>query len=357
MNLSKNMIDSIDWDKSYNVFAWDSGYDHDKVATDSEKSLTSPSVTEKVPAGSFKISKNSEFSTDRMLVKYLEEEFRVGDFAINTSASGGKKNFEEDRFKNKEELVRLLALVAALNPNKSKIKIDILMVGLPVANYQKYKEAIVKRFKGQFFKFQVPDSNGDYKEMQLYIANCNCVPQGVGMYYDYTLDMQGKPKSKDLIDSQYAVLDVGGKTVDGYISYGKNNIIPETVVPIEKGITDAFKEVAKKLDNAPYTKVEKTYIKGKDTIHWNGEHHIRSLCEEEFKNLAEEIYSTTHNNWVRFLPGTEFILLGGGGGSVIKEHLSYLFKNKVKLVDDPQMSNARGYLKLGIYAQSRKNKN
>ncbi len=351
-------VDSINWDKEYNVFAWDSGYDQDKVITDNGEKIISPSVTEKVASGAYanRISEHSKFSKDKMLIRYNGEEYRVGEFAINVGASGGKKNFEDDRFKNVEEHTRLFSLVAALNPNKDTIKINILMLGLPIATYQKFKKEIVKVYKGKLFEFEVPDKDGNFKTVRLYIKNCNVVPQGVGMYYDYTLNKDGRPKSDDLVDKQYAVLDIGGKTVDGYISYGKNNIIPETVVPVERGITDAFKEVSKKLNNAPYTKIQKNYIGGKETIYWNGEHKFKNLCEDEFKTLAEDIYSTVHNAWVRYLPGTEFILLGGGGGEVVKEHLSYLFSNKVILIDDPQMSNARGYLKLGIYAHNR-NKN
>lgn len=353
-----NAVESINWDKEYKVFSWDSGYDHDKVETSDGDEIISPSVTEKVSSGAYanRISEHSKFSKDKMLVKYQGEEYRVGEFAIDVGYSGGKKDFGDDRFKNLDEHARLFSLVAALNPNIDTVKIDILMLGLPIATYQKYKKDIVKVYKDKLFKFEIPDKEGKFKTIHLYIENCNVVPQGVGMYYDYTLDQNGRPKSDELIDRQYAVLDIGGKTVDGYISYGKNNIIPETVVPVERGVTDAFKEVSKKLNNAPYTKIQKNYIAGKETIYWNGEHKIRGLCESEFKTLAEDIYSTVHNAWVRYLPGTEFILLGGGGGAVTKEHLSYLFNNKVILIDNPQMSNARGYLKLGMYAHNRKKK-
>lgn len=349
-------IGDIAYDKEYKVFAWDSGFDQDKVVTDNGEQLISPSISKRLSDSAYsnRVSEHSKFDFDKMIIRYQQEEYRVGKIAINTVADGAVGDLEKDRFKKDEEIARLFALIANLNPKSENVYVDILMIGLPIATYQEYKKEIVEKYSGKTFTFEIPQGDGKYKKMTLHIRSCNVVPQGVGMYYDYSLDDNGTAKTDELVDRQYAVLDIGGKTTDSYISYGKNNIIPETVVPIDKGVTDSFKNVAKKIDNAPYTRVQQRYIAGKDTVFWNVEHKIKDLCESEFKLLAEDVYSAIHNAWVRYLPATEFILLGGGGGQVTHQHLSYLFDTNVILIDDPQMSNARGYLKLGMYIYNRK---
>ena len=72
-------------------------------------------------------------------------------------------------------------------------------------------------------------------------------------------------------------------------------------------------------------------------------HDITDLKREAFSALAEKIATETNNIWDK--RELDVIMLTGGGGKAIAEFFLPKFPQAV-LVNEAQMANVRGYLKL-----------
>lgn len=338
--------------QSFEIVGYDAGYDYIKlvVGYDEGGKIKFPSVTYK-PTGSSLFTNdlsNSNFSEDNLVVEFEGKEYYIGNLAITQDPRGGEKNFSDEKFRNPSEIVKLLAGIS-LYAQENNLEIKNLVLGLNIENYSKFKDEIISIFKNKSFKYKI--SKGE-EQFTLNIGNVICVPQGVGSYYQQVLDHQGQIKNGDLLEARYGLIDLGGRTVDSFISQGVDPI-RGSELGTNYGMSDAFREVAKELgEDIPYNLIEQSYLKGKNKVFWKGRNHnIDALCRQSFANLAERIYNQLINQWDKQLDRVEFIMLCGGGAQYLGEHLNDLFNIKVKIIDNPQFSNANGYYKLGIYSK------
>jgi plasmid segregation protein ParM len=335
--------------QKFKVVGMDNGYDYFKLVFgpgENENVLYPSAIYE--PSSS-PLIKNAvareEYKIDKMVVNYEGNNYYVGAYAIDQDPRGGDKDFSADKFKFPSEIAKFLAGMA-LYSQESDIKIENLVLGLNIENYEKYKEDMIKVFKGETFEYSCYGKN--YK---LKIDNVICIPQGIGAYYDQILDWEGVPDNDKLLEARYALIDSGGQTLDAFIAKGID-VVTGTEIGEKIGTSDAFKEVADKIGKKiPYTLIEQDYKKGKNKTFWEGKYHnVEMACKQSFSNLSKRIYNTLINEWNKHLSRTEFILLCGGGAKYIEAPLSELFDLDLKVVDNPQFSNANGYYKLGVYA-------
>ncbi|MGM0502909.1 MAG: hypothetical protein ACQERJ_10305 [Bacillota bacterium] len=345
--------------KVFDVVGFDNGYDYVKlvVGRGSEKRVLFPSVTHKQEKdfSIFNIdgiSGPAKFKKNKMSLTLDGENYYVGAYAVEQDAMGGDKNFSDKKFAERSELAKLLAGVS-LFTNEDKIIINNLVVGLNVEKYQEYKQEIVDTFKNKDFKYKL--SNKDIHN-KLTIKNVICVPQGIGAYYDQILDMKGQPLKSDLANSRFGLIDIGGKTVDAFISQGTNPIIG-TDIGTDFGMADVFKQVARELEiDIPYNLISENYIKGKEEVFWRGEDRkIKGLVDDAFEEFANRIHELITDEWEQQLARIRTILLCGGGAKFLGDYLPDLFNVDVKLLDSAQFSNTNGYYKVGVYS-ARKNK-
>ena len=340
--------------KVFDVVGFDNGYDYVKLVLGSGKGhrVCFPSVTHK-QENDFSIfnidniSGTSKFKKNKMSLTVDGEKYYIGEYAVEQDALGGEKNFSDKKFEEESELAKLLAGVS-LFTTEDEIVINNLVLGLNVEKYHEYKQEIVNTFKNKSFEYKLSNKEVHNK---LTIKNVICVPQGIGAYYDQILDMKGRPSQNELANSRFGLIDIGGKTVDAFISQGTEPIIG-TDIGTDFGMADAFKQVAKELEvDVPYNLISENYIQGKKEVFWRGEdREFKELAEHAFKDFAHRIYELIINEWDQQLARIRTILLCGGGAKFLGDYLPVKFNVDVKLLENAQFSNTNGYYKLGVYS-------
>lgn len=334
------------------VVGWDNGFDYEKFAVDGEQAKF-PSVRH-IPKQTEGILYDNtyEFKKSKMIITYNDTTLFLGDYAIEQAGDGGKRNFTKNKFEDDTEVAKFLAGLTLFSDDR-KIDIEKLVLGLSLQTYHKYREDIVDFYKDRVFKFEIGG-----QERKVSINDVMCVPQGIGSYYNLILNNSGKVKDHGLLEKRYGLVDIGGNTLDGFVGTGLDPV-DESQFGAGTGLSDAFKGVSKKV---PYTLIQHYYLKGNDTMEY-GDVIIESLqerCEEQFKLIAEEIYTQLRDGWNRQMDRIKLIVLTGGGANAIGGPLKKKIINKlgkdVKITDKPQFANVRGYYKLGVTEQNAKKK-
>jgi len=338
--------------KEVKMLAWDNGFDFDKFIA-GEKRVIFPSViykSENIKKNGFTMGKQN-YKKDNMCIYMDNDKYFIGDKAIQQSPDGGSRNLTDDKFKNKTEIIKLLAGVKLLfnDISDNNIHIKNLQLGLSIKTYYKYKKDLINKFSEKVFDFRTSSD----EKFKISIDNVTCIPQGIGSYYDLLLDINGKPVEPELLNQRYGLIDIGGKTVDTFTADGTDPI-EDSITHLDKGMTDGFKQASNMISNdIPFNLVEEEYIQGKEKIYYNEYHDLVKPCETAFSNLADEIFNEIYNTWNRYLPRIEKIYLVGGGAKFLHDYFVEKFDKDIKLVDDPQFSNVRGYYKIGMYRLSR----
>ncbi|TDX45399.1 ParM/StbA family protein [Orenia marismortui] len=347
--------------KVFDVVGFDNGYDCVKIVVGpgEEDKVLFPSVTHQPdPVSNFsifsisKISNNVTFNKEKMIIEYQGKEYYVGDYAVSQDARGGTKNFSDEKFQEPSEIVKFLAGIS-LFTDDDKIKINNLVLGLNVEKYNQYRDKMIKVFKDKTFEYKLSKSD---KITQIEIKNVICVPQGIGAYYDQALTLEGSPSNDELANSRFGLIDIGGKTVDAFISEGMEPIVG-TDIGIQYGMSNSFKNVAENLgDDIPYNLIAQNYLKGEESIFWKGkEYNVIENCKKGFNQFAQKVYDEITKTWDQQLYRTRSVLLCGGGARIVGDELSEMLPVEVNVLNNPQFSNANGYYKLGVY-NSRKSR-
>jgi len=330
--------------------AWDNGYDTEKIMIDVDEISLFPSVSY-IPVSNRNVvlNEDEEIQSDKIVIEYEGTEYFLGNYAITQDGQGGDRNFEIDKFKDNTEVAKLLAGLSLLS-NDDTIEVGKLVSGLSIRDYHALKEELEHFYNDKLFKFKV---NG--KGRKVIINDVLCIPQGIGSYYDNILTYSGEVRKNELLDSRYGLIDIGGNTVDMFIGEG---VEPRkaTDFGLNIGLSDVFKNV---FPSIPYNKVQYYYLQGKDNIKYGKTTYtkLQSKVDDKFQTLAEQIYKKVISSWNRMIDDVETIVLTGGGAVTIGDYLKKKFVNRknknVVIVKDPQVSNVRGYYKLGVYHSKR----
>lgn len=322
----------------FNVLGWDNGFDHEKFYSDSGDKVKFQGITYSPSKESIGLDSN-EFDVDNMLLKHNNKDYYVGKEAIRQGASSSGRKFNDQKFKNESEIIKLIAGIELLSETKEDIKINNLIVGLNIGAYKENKEEFEKEYSGKDIYYFVGDEGRN-----VYIENVECFPQGVASLYDELLDDEGNVFNDALFDSRIGVIDIGGKTVDACV-FEDTQIIRDSLVSIDQGTTRAFKKAGDRL-GVPADNLEHDYLLGKEETYYKGDAiPLEPVITDEFESLAQEIYDKIQFNWTDE-DRLEMIILCGGGAATIKKHLDSLFNEDLSMTNDPQFSNVRGYVKL-----------
>lgn len=279
--------------------------------------------------------------TDNMVITVDNKKYFVGDLAVRqspiVSRSMGKNRVEDISAK-----VLLLAGLALFVENGEQ-KFNVV-TGLPVDYYQQYKDDWHLLMQGTHaIKF----GNGSQERpMLITIDKIQLIPQPFGTLYDRRLDTEGNLLENELANLKVGVVDIGYKTSDFALAsdlefVGKQSTSSEIAMStaynlITQRIQDKFK-----LEKESY-EMDKIIESG--VVRVNGvPQDITEFKREAFSVLADKIATEVNNIWDK--REIDVILLSGGGGRAIAEYFLPKFPQGV-LVNDSQLANVRGYLKL-----------
>jgi len=230
-------------------------------------------------------------------------------------------NLDKAHHSNTDILVcTSIAMQSSEQVTKAKI-----VLGVPIAEYKKQKEMLKNRFKGKSFQISI---NGISKI--IVFEEVEVFPEGAGAFY-----------TADVLDA--IVIDIGGLSVDvcSFQNGGLNHF--ETY---EQGTFRLNAEIAGYLNNRFSTKlrqwdIEMIMDKG---LSVDGQRvNIESAYELEKFHTEKIINDIKLDFDLKTVPN---VLIAGGGGARLYKHIKEQISH-AKLIDDPQLANAKGFAKVG----------
>ena len=275
------------------------------------------------------------------------EAFFVGELAERQSHVRSFTLDQNQFITNFAKTMAMAALSRLVEPNDHLN----LVTGLPVSFYRRHREELSGLLLGTHTLISV-DASGARRELPVTIDQVRVIPQPFGSLFNLMLNDSNELSDKRYVQEKIGVVDVGFRTTDYTIS-DKTKYSGRGSGSTDSGIARAFDIIASKLREQTGVDVElyRMYdavargsikIRGK-TID------LRHLTEEAFSKLASAVATECDRLWSDDWD-IDFIVVTGGGGSVLAPHLEPLLSGEVLAMDptaDSRLNNVRGYWKYG----------
>lgn len=335
--------------KEINVCAWDNGFDYEKIVIGKgpKNRVTFPSRHEVVETKGFfeGFTPSKEDKVNLLNIVFNGDEYRIGKYAYDMAERLSPVIYDS-KFKMDTEKAKFIAGVNYLSPKSKNIRINTLVVGVSLTNSD-YKDEYQNCYEGRTLKYKVP---GDPEERSIFIDNVVVMYQGQGAFINEMLDFDGEPISDELINSRYGIMDLGGKTLDIFISKG--------VEPVEKsqaglgyGVFDAFDKAERRL-NLPLRLIEKVHYTDEEVRYDNKMHYkeVKKVVKESIAETSKETLNEVNRHWMRQWKDLDFVLVCGGAAKIFYENIKdEIPVDDVRIPDEPIFANAYGYYKWGVY--------
>jgi hypothetical protein len=309
--------------KSINAIGVDIGYGYTKVCGERLSRVFPSQVTKLRPRGAF--------GSQPEIIIVNNQPFVVGD----EIDSLGDFSFRNE-FLGTPEYLALMGHALSL----VKGYCDILVMGLPPGIYD---EARVAKLEKAIFESKIRNSDGSSLPMPKAVR---FIPQGAGIYYDYVNTLQQRSMQPP---KTVAVIDLGSYTLD-VVFYEDRRYITGAGRSYPLGISTLLKDI-----KAHFAKVHGTFLDNDENVlsliregsytHFGRTYHldVNPIVEEYINEKVNKLVY----NWVTSdlrRKSVSKVLIGGGGVSCIGQ---FMKNDAVVIVDEPQMSNARGYYHFG----------
>ena len=206
-----------------------------------------------------------------------------------------------------------------------------IITGLPVSHYRTYRERLIKLIK------KLSRRNVEVKVLV----------QPLGSYFDCMLDDNAEVKDEELIKGRIGIIDIGFYTTD-FITIQELEFVRGSYDSLEGGISSAYERMARDVYNEfdvrkDVHEMERVVKDGFVKVYGERKD-IGGIKERRLRELSREIEAKVKTLW-KDGRDIDCILYTGGGVEVLKEYLDF-FRHS-RFVHDPQIANARGYVKFG----------
>jgi len=327
--------------------AVDVGFGRVKAINDTGNSVNFPAVVAGFQPLVFSSGLEAEGS---LAIEYQGKKYWVGEAAIRQSTA---VRMTTDRARTiSEEGMTLLAAGLAQMVEKDH-ELTNLVVGLPVKFYSGMKEEYHNLVRDVHKINLLMPGTGEVKTRRLVIAEeARELPQPFGTLFDTILDNSGGLRDKELAAGRVGIIDIGFNTLDLARADSLEYINPASDSFSGQGLFSAFQDLSHGLFREleieiPPEKIEPIARNAKITLAGK-EHDISKLVDQAFTQAAEGVISRVKSLW----PDRERwqftqVLITGGGGALLSKYIIPLLGVPARIVENPVMANARGYLKFG----------
>lgn len=194
-----------------------------------------------------------------------------------------------------------------------------------------------------------------YNAQPFPIKNLEIVPEGIGAYLDSLFDDKADYVQGMNEDDVISVIDIGDGTTDIATMSNLTNIYFDRTASKNIGVSDIKKEIRNILIRDYGVKGETDYRINK--MLFEREYRVNGvdLTQEQILNILSEALKKVLPQLIAFIKkvlanptGIDRILIVGGGASIYGEEIKRLFQQAV-IVKEPQLANARGFAKFGLY--------
>jgi plasmid segregation protein ParM len=320
----------------------DLGYGFVKV-TDGATDYVFPSV---VGAG-VDLTYHSELTTyidpiQNLVVSIDGKKYFVGDLAIRQSEIVSR-SLSENHAQEKNTKILLLTALALYVQDESEV--FNIITGLPPSYYLANRDILVDMIKGTH-SITINIDGVDCKKI-IAINNVKIIPQPMGTLFYRLFDAKGVIVDKELSRSKAGIIDVGFRTTD-FSVVDKLEYIDKLSYSTPTGMANTYGLIAEYLRNQfriykENYELEEIVQKGRIKVAGKV-YSLEQIKKDVMEQVAAKILTEMNSIWdIREM---DMILLSGGGGKMLAD---YLLPELVTadLVDEAQMANVNGYLKLG----------
>ncbi len=333
--------------------AIDLGYRYVKAINENGQSILFPSLVGSPYNRQLKgLYGEEDSSNDKFHVRLLNdlgssEEYFIGDLARESRSVSVA--FDTNKIDHQNTRILLASAAALLNPENQNIH---LITGLPLQYYSSQKE----RFKDYLSKFET------YVEIPLLerkadirFSKVTVFPQAAGAVYEAVAKHQELLKKKG---SLVALVDIGYKTTDFVVfeagaGFHLREDLSGTVeiggAYIHREVQSRFQELTGlALDNIEMD----TLIFNKGIYFAGQDYDFENTISAAQRFIAQAVIDRLKTSWGQKLDFIRTMFLAGG--SVLE--LSEMFEGfhpGLKILEDPQMANAKGFLRVGELVQKK----
>ncbi|SHF87808.1 plasmid segregation actin-type ATPase ParM [Caldanaerobius fijiensis DSM 17918] len=325
----------------------DLGYGYVKGINEKGKRVIFPSLVSMGHDRSLsKLFQNSANIMDNLHVSISDgretQEYFVGELARNESKTASFV-FDENKINHPNTRVLLATACALLMPDDdSPVHI---VTGLPLEQYMHGKEEFLEMLKSFKAIVSIADIN---RSWIVKFDKVTLFPQAAGAVYYSMWDNI----SRYLAEGGYiGLIDIGFKTTD-YIVFklGKKILLQnEMSNTINTGMSDLYDIVgqlfSKKTGVMPDTRVAMEIVENGGIMHYGKKVDMSKEIQMAKEEVARIIKNRIKMSWSDEMSMFNTVFLAGGGAKELEEHLMDIYPRTV-LVNDPQMANARGFLKV-----------
>lgn len=290
---------------------------------------------------------------DHLQIEVDGKSYFVGELAERQS---NVRFFTLDQSQFVSSFAKVLALSAAARLIGGFIPVN-LVTGLPIGHYRQHKDELAKILQGEH-QVVVTDSAGKRQEKTINVNKVRVVPQPFGSLFNLMLNEIGELRDKRLVKEKIGIIDVGFRTSDYTVS-DKMRYSERGSRTTDSGIARAFSVIAGKLREKSgvnielyrlYDAVERGSIKIRGK-----EYDLKGITDQVFSQLATAVANEVDRLWVDDWD-IDTMVVTGGGGAVLAEHLEPLLNGQVTPVDaavDARLNNVKGYWKFGKHLWAR----
>jgi plasmid segregation protein ParM len=252
----------------------------------------------------------------------------------------------EDRYSQKYfKLLSQFGLASLINEQEGTFDV-LLVTGCPSREKGTRREnELIQIFKGKH-NVQMND-----KHKIINVKECKILPQPLGSILDLYIDEEGNIVREEIGDSYIGIVDIGSGTTDcdGIDSL---KAIPDDRHTIPVGVYEIYQRLA---DYINYENPD-AYATPK-SVENQFEHDvyqaskrliipIKEVKERIVRETAEYIINEIQIRW-RNRSKFDMVILTGGGAKLMEPWFKQFVKD-ISVVEDYQISNARGFLKFGL---------
>lgn len=243
---------------------------------------------------------------------------------------GGTGDYATDLLKSQQENTKLLIYAAIARSMDRNVDLANIVVGLPINQYTKQREAMKELlYTPNFIDCVLP---GNVRR-SFKIGEMEVFPEGAGIFY--SLD------TKQYINRKVIVLDIGGLSVDvvEFINrkMGNYSTYPLGVMKLNAKVVD---EINRTFDTQ-LTEWNMERIR-KDGLRIEGE----QVTFNESSIRAEHVEDIYRKLKLEYdLRSTDEIIVAGGGGILLEEEILKKFK-QARLIPNASKANEEGFHKI-----------
>lgn len=304
------------------------------------------------------ILSNNANNDKLLMLKYNNQYYLAGDYVSLLEPNFAERDLSRERNNENESLLFMIGL--GLATGSIEYSSLVLTTGLPTSDYEKMNEQYEKQIENGHnpYKFSIFKGNKEYpKDIIIKRANVENQPKGT------IINVLNKSLRSAVLDNlswqklcrkRYGVADIGFNTTDLSIYTGKdlvlgvnNNFSTFALAKILTDIQTAIENnhTCKKSQNDIIEALSTFKVKVKGV-----EVDCSKEIEEGFRLNINKLAKEIKSKWENYLDSLDEIILTGGilqnelFCSIAKESFKKELGWEVTIPENPQMSNAEGFL-------------